>query len=424
MKQSRRLQNNRRQRIMAFNVKGISMAAIIKRTGLSMSMTAVIFVIATMVFMAEAPDMVYAGADGESGMEFYPLQCINSNLDETGERSLDIVRINGRPGDTVFITIKSGDAVIASNIPFTVEQDEADGTISSGIFSVERNIYDRVYNYGSYLEVFIYKSRAAEEPIWSGNVHPVFAALGDENNLVAMGSYTEGASMVPCDYVQKAGVLYHLTGHGHINEAGAMIYSYEVYQEEIKEYVKVRSLARMKSTGKTSLALTWTRTAGAEGYDIYFARNGKKLKKVKSLSAGARLRWTKKKLKKSTAYKAYVKAWRMKNGVKAFISTSPVVYAYTNKGTKKYTNPKSVKVGKTTVSLKKSGVYKIKAKVTKLDKRKKLKAFTKNLRYISSDSTVAKVSGTGRVTAMGAGSCRVYVYATNGVRKTINIKVK
>ena len=183
-------------------------------------------------------------------------------------------------------------------------------------------------------------------------------------------------------------------------------------------------LAEMKSSGKTSLVLTWSKTTGAEGYDIYFAKNGKKMKKAATVTADKKLKWTKKKLKKSVAYKAYIKAWLMKDGVKTYVETSPTVYAYTNKGTKKYTNPKSVTVKKSKYTLAAGKTAKIKATVTKLDKSKKLKAFAKNPRYLSSDTAVATVNKSGKITAKAAGTCKVYAYATNGVKKTITVTVK
>ncbi len=181
-------------------------------------------------------------------------------------------------------------------------------------------------------------------------------------------------------------------------------------------------LAQMKSSGKTSLVLTWMKTTGAEGYDIYFAKNGKKLKKAATVSSRKKLKWTKKKLKKSAAYKCCVKAWLMKDGVKTYVKTSPTVYAYTNKGTKKYTNPKSVAVKETKFKLTVGTTAKIKAKVTKLQKSKKLRKFTRNPRYLSSDPAVATVNKSGKITAKSAGTCKIYAYATNGVKKTITVR--
>ena len=68
----------------------------------------------------------------------------------------------------------------------------------------------------------------------------------------------------------------------------------------------------------------------------------------------------------------------------------------------------------------------IKAKISKIDKKKSLMKETHGaaLRYCSSNSKIAKVSSKGKITAKAAGKCKVYVYAINGVRKTIRVTVK
>ena len=115
-----------------------------------------------------------------------------------------------------------------------------------------------------------------------------------------------------------------------------------------------------------------------------------------------------------------------KGGKKTYIRTSPMVHAFTSGGTKKYTNPKSVTVTKKNITLTAGKTHRIKARVTKLQKNKKLisVSHTNKLRYMSSNKTIATVSKSGRVTAHAKGSCRIYVYAANGVRKTIRVTVK
>ena len=46
------------------------------------------------------------------------------------------------------------------------------------------------------------------------------------------------------------------------------------------------------------------------------------------------------------------------------------------------------------------------------------------IRYESSDKNVATVTETGVIQAKGKGSCKIYVYAQNGVYKTIKVTVK
>ena len=76
--------------------------------------------------------------------------------------------------------------------------------------------------------------------------------------------------------------------------------------------------------------------------------------------------------------------------------------------------------------LKKGSAFQIKGKVAKLSKKKKLipKGHGSTLRYRSSNSAVASVSSSGKITAKSAGKCTVYVFAVNGVRKAIAVTVK
>ena len=187
------------------------------------------------------------------------------------------------------------------------------------------------------------------------------------------------------------------------------------------------------TTTKKSMTLGWNKIEGAEGYDIFFAEcnhGGKKIvcKNVKTIEGNNIFTWTNSGLKKGTAYKSYVKAYVMKNGRKVYVSTSPVMHAYTGNGNKKYTNAKSVtirNVKKGKLSLKKNKTFKIKAKVNKVNKGKKLmpKGHAPTLRYMTSDSKVATVNSKGKITAKGSGTCYITVFAHNGVSKSIKVTV-
>lgn len=87
-------------------------------------------------------------------------------------------------------------------------------------------------------------------------------------------------------------------------------------------------------------------------------------------------------------------------------------HGYTRKVTVVVKNPE-LKVGKTTVNLKKGKTYTIKATT---------KPKTK-ITYRSSNSNVASVSSKGKIKAKKKGTCKVYVTA-NGLKKTIKVKVR
>lgn len=189
-------------------------------------------------------------------------------------------------------------------------------------------------------------------------------------------------------------------------------------------------LTKTTATGDHSMTVGWAKVEGAAGYEVFFARcdgkGSKTTKKVKTIKGNKTFTWTKSGLKKGTAYKAYVKAYTMKNGKKTYIGKSPVMHAYTSGASKKYTNAKSITVNKTKVKLKKGKTFKIKAKVKKLKKNKKLmpKTHVATIRYLSTDKKIATVSKKGKITAKGKGTCYVYAYAHNGIYKKVKVTVK
>lgn len=186
-------------------------------------------------------------------------------------------------------------------------------------------------------------------------------------------------------------------------------------------------LARMTAEYNTRFVLTWSKLEGAEGYDIFFVRCTNDFgKKVKTIKGNKRFAWTKTGLSKQTAYKAVVKAYVTIDGKKTYVRTSPAVHAYTSGGTKAYTNAQSVKVKKTTVSLKVGKTHTIKASLVKVQPYKKLmpSGHGPKLRYVSSNKKVAKVSKSGVITAKSKGSCKVYVIAINGVCRAIDVTVR
>jgi len=185
-------------------------------------------------------------------------------------------------------------------------------------------------------------------------------------------------------------------------------------------------LAEMRTCGHKALRVIWTKVEDADGYDVYFARNDKKFKKSEVMSVTSTQTYKFSGLKKNTEYKAYVQAWKWENGKKSIIGrASPVVSALTGNNNKEWTNPASVKIKATELSLKvgKKATIKADVKGAKHD-RKVLKQDCKLLRYYSSNRNVASVSGSGTVKAVGKGTCTIWVIAANGKRVGVKVKVK
>ena len=182
-------------------------------------------------------------------------------------------------------------------------------------------------------------------------------------------------------------------------------------------------LAKLKVNTKKSLKLSWTKVTDAEGYDIFFTRCGGKYKLIASVGSDV-LSYKIKGLKKRTAYKARVRAWKTVKGKKTYIGkASPTVHALTGGYTKTRTNARKVKAKKTELQLKKGQSVVIKASVKAVKSGRKLVKHSKKLRYYSSNHDVATVSADGKVTAVSTGSCTIYVMANNGIRAGVKVTV-
>ena len=101
-------------------------------------------------------------------------------------------------------------------------------------------------------------------------------------------------------------------------------------------------------------------------------------------------------------------------------ATSNVIHAATTGGS--YTNAEKIKPDETKKTLKKGLSWTINATVVKKDSKKSIKKIL-DLRFESSNKSVAAVSAKGRVTAKKAGKTTIYVYAQNGVCTSVTVTV-
>lgn len=176
---------------------------------------------------------------------------------------------------------------------------------------------------------------------------------------------------------------------------------------------------RLKGTGKNkSVKLSWKKVQGATGYVIYGSRCGTPMKKIKTVSA-KKTSYTMKKLKAGKYYKYIVVAVKKENGTEKVLATSKSVHVATTG--KKYGNPTDITGLKKSVTLKAGKTKKIKPV---LKTKKKVKTHIAKFRYESSNKAVATVSKKGVIKAKKKGSCTIYVYAQNGLCKTVKVKVK
>ena len=180
-------------------------------------------------------------------------------------------------------------------------------------------------------------------------------------------------------------------------------------------------IATMVSTGDTSLNVTWNGVQGADGYDVFFTNCGSyDFAYMGTVPAGQPLSFDFAGLNANYGYKVIVKAWQGASG--NYIKESPVSHCYTGGGAKKLANPGSLTVKKDALTIKLGRSASIKATVKGV-KSGKILAHDGKVRYISNNPAVAEVSGKGKVKAVGAGSCTVYVLTTNGIWKAVTVTV-
>lgn len=190
---------------------------------------------------------------------------------------------------------------------------------------------------------------------------------------------------------------------------------------DIKGSSFARIQARATKQTRNSVTLKWNKVKGADGYMIYAAKCGKKnsYKLIKTIKGSKKVTYTQKKLKKGTFYKYIVRAYKIVDGKKVTLAVSKTIHTVTGGG--KYGVAKSVKVKSTKVTLKKGKTYKLAGKQVKADK--KIKNHRK-LKYESSNTKIATVSGSGKIKAKKKGTCYIYAYAQNGVYKRVKVTVK
>lgn len=175
----------------------------------------------------------------------------------------------------------------------------------------------------------------------------------------------------------------------------------------------------LKSTDQTkkSITLKWKKNSKAVKYVIYGNKCGSAKPKKITTTKDNEKKLSKiagKKLKKGTYYKFIVVALDKSGHV---VATSKMVHVAT-KGKANYSEV-TTKAKNNRVSLQKGKTFKLGAKAAGSNVKKHV-----GVRYESSDPKVAKVSKSGKVKALKKGSCKIYVYAQNGICKTIKVTVR
>lgn len=171
--------------------------------------------------------------------------------------------------------------------------------------------------------------------------------------------------------------------------------------------------------GKNRVTLNWKKVSGADGYMIYGAKCGTKMKYKKTVS-NKTLTWTEKKLDAGIYYKYYVVAYKTVNGKKTMIGKSKDMHTATlGKG---YGYARQITVKKSEITLKKGATATIKS--TLVNTNDKVKDHMQRVRYISTNQDVATVNANGKIKAVGKGTCQIFCYGLNGFTKKVKVIVK
>lgn len=178
-------------------------------------------------------------------------------------------------------------------------------------------------------------------------------------------------------------------------------------------------------TGK-SIKVRWGKVKGADGYDVYLSYCGKdKMTLVRSTKSSSVTisKLDKKKINQKNNVRCYVVAYKIVKGKKQEIGKTNLFHAVGRKN-KSETEPKNIRLKKTSYVLATGKTAKIKASIVKKNKKLPVIAHTEKIRYATSNAKVATVSKEGKITAKKKGTCYVYVYAINGCAKKVKVTVK
>ncbi len=184
-----------------------------------------------------------------------------------------------------------------------------------------------------------------------------------------------------------------------------------------KEFSHLRLTSK---AAKTSQKLSYAKVAGADGYLIYGAQYGKKLKKLADVDGTTRS-YTVKKLKQGTYYTYQVKAYKLIDGKKVTIAESSLIHSVTT--SKTYGNPTKLIIKKSSLTLTVGKTKKVTYQVV-LPENKKTKDFAGSINFETTNPVIATISKSGTITAKAKGTCDVFVYAQNGVYKKIKLIVE
>lgn len=170
-----------------------------------------------------------------------------------------------------------------------------------------------------------------------------------------------------------------------------------------------------------SVTLRWNTVKDADGYMIYGAECGDNSKyRLLRTVRGNVNSWTHTGLKKATYYRYSVVAYRNINKKKVTIAQTYSMHIATTG--KKHAYARNLQVNRTNVVLNRGKRTALRTKV--IYSSGKIQNHIAAVRFSSSNSRVATVDSRGIISARNKGTCIIYCYAPNGVRKNVRVTVR
>lgn len=170
-----------------------------------------------------------------------------------------------------------------------------------------------------------------------------------------------------------------------------------------------------------SVTLRWNTVKDADGYMIYGVEcgNNRKYRLLRTVRGNVNS-WTHTGLKKATYYRYSVVAYRNINKKKVTIAQTYSMHIATTG--KKHAYARNLQVNRTNVVLNRGKRTALRTKV--IYSSGKIQNHIAAVRFSSSNSRVATVDSRGIISARNKGTCIIYCYAPNGVRKNVRVTVR
>ncbi len=180
---------------------------------------------------------------------------------------------------------------------------------------------------------------------------------------------------------------------------------------------------------KNRVKVTWGKAKKADRCEVYASSDNDSQYKLVATLDGSKTSYTFSrldgvKLDPKAIVAVKVKASRKVGDEETHIASTITGYAVGPKN-EIYTNVKKITGVKSSVILKQGETLKLDPKMILEDSTGKLlPGYCKTFRYASTNTGIVKVSEKGRLTAVKPGSCKIYIFAKNGIMKKVKVTVE